>query len=80
MNLHRLVAALERAWDGARLLNLHRLVVSAERAWDGLRLRRRVRRPVAHHGDDLVRKFMGGNLAKLMNVENTPVLNTPATA
>ena len=41
MNLHRLVAALERAWDGARLLNLHRLVVSAERAWDGVRLRRR---------------------------------------
>ena len=35
---------------------------------------------LAHHGDDLVRKFMGGNLAKLMNVENSPVLNTPATA
>ena len=35
---------------------------------------------LAHHGDELVRKFMGGNLAKLMNVENSPILNTPASA
>ena len=41
MNLHRLVTAAERAWDGARLLNLHRVVVAAERAWDGARLRPR---------------------------------------
>ena len=34
---------------------------------------------LAHHGRELVRKFMGGNLAKLMNVENTPVVPAPAT-
>ncbi len=32
-----------------------------------------------HHGPELVAKFMGGNLAKLMNVENTPVVPAPAT-
>jgi predicted TIM-barrel fold metal-dependent hydrolase len=35
---------------------------------------------LAHHGDELVSKFMGGNLAKLMNVENSPILNAPASA
>jgi predicted TIM-barrel fold metal-dependent hydrolase len=33
-----------------------------------------------HHGEALVRKFMGDNLARLMNVENTPVTNAPDTA
>ena len=32
-----------------------------------------------HHGPERVQKFMGGNLAKLMNVENTPVVPAPAT-
>lgn len=32
---------------------------------------------LAHHGERLVEKFMGGNLAKLMNLENTPLVDAP---
>jgi predicted TIM-barrel fold metal-dependent hydrolase len=34
---------------------------------------------LAHHGPELLAKFMGGNLARLMNVENTPAVQAPAT-
>ena len=33
-----------------------------------------------HHGEDRIRKFMGGNLARLMNVDNTPLVGAPALA
>jgi predicted TIM-barrel fold metal-dependent hydrolase len=32
---------------------------------------------LAHHGEPLVRKFMGDNLARLMNVDNTPLTGAP---
>ncbi len=32
---------------------------------------------LAHHGERLVEKFLGGNLAKLMNVDNTPLVDAP---
>jgi predicted TIM-barrel fold metal-dependent hydrolase len=35
---------------------------------------------LAHHGEDRIRKFMGGNLARLMNVENTPIVQRAAAA
>ena len=35
---------------------------------------------LAHHGEDRVRAFMGGNLARLMNIENTPIVGAPAAA
>lgn len=33
-----------------------------------------------HLGEPLVRKVMGDNLARLMNIENTPLVNAPAAA
>jgi predicted TIM-barrel fold metal-dependent hydrolase len=35
---------------------------------------------LSHHSEERIRKFMGGNLARLMNVENTPLVDAPATA
>jgi predicted TIM-barrel fold metal-dependent hydrolase len=35
---------------------------------------------LAHHSEERIRKFMGGNLARLMNVDNTPLVGAPATA
>lgn len=35
---------------------------------------------LSHHSEERIRKFMGGNLARLMHVENTPVVGAPATA
>jgi len=35
---------------------------------------------LSHHSDERISKFMGGNLARLMNVENTPVVGAPAAA
>jgi predicted TIM-barrel fold metal-dependent hydrolase len=35
---------------------------------------------LAHHSEERIAKFMGGNLARLMNVENTPLVSAPATA
>ena len=43
---------------------------------DPAQLRRRARGPRPRTS---VRKIMGGNLARLMNVENTPVVPAPAT-
>jgi predicted TIM-barrel fold metal-dependent hydrolase len=34
---------------------------------------------LSHHSPERIRKFMGGNLARLMNVENTPVLDRAAS-
>ena len=35
---------------------------------------------LSHHGEERVAKFMGGNLARLMKVENTPLVAAPAAA
>jgi predicted TIM-barrel fold metal-dependent hydrolase len=35
---------------------------------------------LAHHSEERIRKFMGGNLSRLMNIENTPVVGAPAAA
>ena len=33
---------------------------------------------LAHHSEERIRKFMGGNLARLMHVDNTPIVGAPA--
>jgi predicted TIM-barrel fold metal-dependent hydrolase len=33
---------------------------------------------LSHHGEERVRKFMGDNLARLMRVENTPIVDRPS--
>jgi len=35
---------------------------------------------LAGHGEDLVKKWMGGNLARLMKVDNTPMVDAPKFA
>ncbi|HEU5083741.1 MAG TPA: amidohydrolase family protein [Acidimicrobiales bacterium] len=35
---------------------------------------------LSHHSEERIRKFMGGNLARLMNIENTPIAPRSAVA